>query len=240
MSMLGSVSRSEFAYSAVGVAGTALLRALHLGTETRIDGGESLDRRQVPDQPVCLVSWHEQLLLLSYAHRDRGVAVLASDHRDGEYIARVLDRLGFVPVRGSSTRGGRKGLRGLARAAATGRDLAITPDGPRGPARVFRPEALAPALLAGVPILAVAAGMYPERRIETSWDRLWIPCPRSRIRIVYGDPRTLVRPLDAAEAAEVATELQGELNRLSELATRGAKADWEEAQGIRRTESAES
>ena len=239
MRMLGSVSRSEFAYSAVGVAGNALVRALHLGTEQRIDGGEGLARCEASNQPVCFVSWHEQLLLLSYAHRDRGAAVLASDHRDGEYIARVLDRLGFVPVRGSSTRGGRKALRGLARAAAAGRDLAITPDGPRGPARIFKPEALSAALLAGIPVVSAAAGMFPEHRIDTSWDRLWVPRPRSRIRIAYGQPRTLSRPLDATEAARVAVELQSELNDLSELAARGAKADWEAAQGIRRTGSTE-
>src|SRR5262245_37931196 len=78
--------------------------------------------------------WHARLLPLGFTHRGRGIAVLVSQHRDGELIARIITCLGFCTGRGSSTRGGDGGIRDMLAHAVAGRLLGLTPDGPRGPA----------------------------------------------------------------------------------------------------------
>jgi hypothetical protein len=225
MSSLRSLGRTELAYRIVGVAGSWLIRGLHLGTKSEVEGGD-LVRSARREGPVCFVFWHEQIVPLAHAHRGEGVAILASDHRDGEYISRILTRLSFVPIRGSSTRGGRKALRGMARAAEEGRDLALAPDGPRGPARRFPEEALGIARLTGVPVIPAAAGVFPAWRADRSWDRMIVPKPGARIRVAYGTPRVLDRRIDAGGVSAMATELGGELDRLTDDAETRARDAW--------------
>ena len=82
--------------------------------------------------------WHGQLLPLLWHHREEGVLVLISEHRDGELVARTAQSLGYGLIRGSSTRGAERALISLVRELQAGHEVAITPDGPRGPARDFR------------------------------------------------------------------------------------------------------
>ena len=106
---------------------------------------------------IIAAFWHGQQLMMPVGYwGPRGIAVLISRHRDGELIARIVHRFGFRSVRGSTTRGGVAGLMGLARAARSGYDLAITPDGPRGPRHVAQAGAVHLAKLTGLPILPVA------------------------------------------------------------------------------------
>src|SRR5208282_3518216 len=79
------------------------------------------------------VFWHQRLLAFAYTHARFGARVLISQSRDGEIIARIAERLGFVAVRGSSRRGGSEAVRALLEEADSGYDFGITPDGPRGP-----------------------------------------------------------------------------------------------------------
>jgi lysophospholipid acyltransferase (LPLAT)-like uncharacterized protein len=157
-------------------------------------------------------------LPLLYAHRNQGVAILVSEHSDGEYLARVLTRSGFRTVRGSSTSGGVRGLKGLVRAAREGHDLAITPDGPRGPARSFKPGALAVARLTGLPVVPVVA--IPARSWQLrSWDGFVIPKPFSTVRIVYGHPVEIPRDTTDEALRELAETVAAELDTLG--STRG-------------------
>src|SRR5213595_2344324 len=103
--------------------------------------------------------WHGHLLPLLWFHRRQGVLVLISEHRDGELVARAAESLGFGLIRGSTTRGADRALISLARELKAGREAAITPDGPRGPARKFAPGVLIAAQRSDsfiVPVAAVA------------------------------------------------------------------------------------
>lgn len=201
-------------FGAVGVLGTALVRALFLTTRVERVHEEHYDRFRRVGTPVIFVFWHGQLLPLMHYHRGEGITALVSDHADGEYLAQVIERHGFQTVRGSSTRGGEKGLKGLLRAAKAGRNLAITPDGPKGPRGEFKPGALAVAQMTGLPVVPLGAGASSGWRFR-SWDGFMVPRPGSKIRIEYLAPRFVARDASRDDLERIAAEIGGDLNRLS-------------------------
>jgi hypothetical protein len=204
---------SELKFEAASVLGTGLVSALFATTRSRRVDDEHYLRFRRAGKPVIFVLWHGHLLPLVHYHRHEGIVVLVSEHADGEYIARVIERNGFDTVRGSSTRGATKGLKGLIRAARAGKDLGLTPDGPRGPARVFKPGALAVAQTTGLPIIPVAVSSSMGWRFR-SWDGFLVPKPLARIRIGYGAPVTVPRDLDREGLEAMAGELGHTLDAL--------------------------
>lgn len=206
--------RSELGFRAAGVVGAAFLRVLFSTIRVRIEGGERLQALRERGQPYILVLWHGHILPLIHVHRGEDITILVSEHADGEYITRVLHRLGLRTVRGSSTRGGTKGLRDLLRVARRGGCLAVTPDGPRGPRHVFKEGALVPARIHGLPVIPI--GMAASRaRVLGSWDGFTIPSPFSRVQVAYGAPVTVDRDTDDVALAEHARVLGEEMQRLT-------------------------
>jgi lysophospholipid acyltransferase (LPLAT)-like uncharacterized protein len=127
--------------------------------------------------PTIFAFWHCSLLLCAYRFRDLGIAILISRSFDGELIARTVERLGFLAIRGSSTRGGPSALREMAQAYADGRICAFTADGPKGPPRLAKPGPVHLAELTEAPWIGAFHG-EPNRawRLHT-WDRFLIPKP---------------------------------------------------------------
>jgi lysophospholipid acyltransferase (LPLAT)-like uncharacterized protein len=152
-------------------------------------------------QAFIFAFWHGQMLPLLWRHRGEGVPIVISSHRDGEIIARVAERLGYRTIRGSSTRGAARALLGLVRELESGAEVAVTPDGPRGPARRFASGALVAAQRVGVPIVGIGVSASRAWFLK-SWDRFMIPKPFSRVRIVYSAPTTVM----AASAREAENE----------------------------------
>jgi lysophospholipid acyltransferase (LPLAT)-like uncharacterized protein len=210
-----STPARELRFQAAGVLGGGLVTTLFASTRFEREGQEHFLRFRRERRPVIFVFWHGQLLPLLYQHRREGAVVLVSEHADGEYVARVMHRLGYETARGSTTRGSTKGLRSLIRAAQEGHDLGLTPDGPRGPARTFQPGALLAAAVTGLPIIPVAAGATRAWRLG-SWDRFLIPKPFARIRVRYGPPHWIERAAGDAELEQHARALEHTLNELSE------------------------
>ncbi|MEW5906903.1 MAG: lysophospholipid acyltransferase family protein [Elusimicrobiota bacterium] len=155
-----------------------------------------------------LVHWHHQLAYCICAHRGRRVAALVSRSSDGEFINGALRLLGYETVRGSSSKGAARALILLLRKAEEGFSLAMTPDGPKGPARKAQPGALYLAQKTGLPILPISCSTA-WRIVFNSWDRFNFPLPFSRAAIVYGEPLR-VGPADDLEAA--ARELESRLD----------------------------
>jgi lysophospholipid acyltransferase (LPLAT)-like uncharacterized protein len=181
-----------------------------------INNETSVDALRRERRPIVFALWHGDMLPLLYQHRDEGVSVLISEHRDGELIARTAESLGFRTVRGSTSRGATRALVGLARELEAGHDVAITPDGPRGPARSFAPGALIAAQRANAPVIAVAVAVESVWRLGT-WDRFKIPKPFSRVRIAYSDPMTL-EASTARAAAEETARFQALMSQTEQLA----------------------
>ncbi len=205
----------ELKFRAVGFLGTGFLRILGATIQYESEGEEAFQDLRQEGQPVIFTLWHAHLLPLIYRHRDQGVVALVSQHRDGEYIARVMQRMGFEAARGSSTRGGTKGLRELLRWARKGRDLAVTPDGPRGPARTMKMGALTLARLTGFPLIPTVAGSDRVWRFQ-SWDGFMVPKPFATFRIRYGTPMQIPRSSSDAELEDYRLRLEREMNRLTD------------------------
>jgi 3-deoxy-D-manno-octulosonic-acid transferase len=206
-------ARDLLGHAVAGAAGPILIRALARTLRVRRAGEDHVARAR-SEGGVLFALWHGRMTPFIAAHRDRGIVGLVSEHRDGEYIARMLTRLGFGVVRGSTTRGGTRALFDMAQRAREGRDLAITPDGPHGPSREVRPGVLALARRAGVVVVpvGVAAGGI---RLPT-WDRFLVPTPFARAAVVYAEP---VRPA-GADGADLETESRDLARRIQEATAR--------------------
>lgn len=206
---------SELRFESAGVLGAGLVAGLFATTRVERVGEHHVRRLRDAGQPIMFVFWHGQLLPLVHYHRHEDIVVLVSEHDDGEYITRVLERNGFGTVRGSSTRGGTKGLKGLVRAAKAGHDVAVTPDGPTGPRGVFKPGALAAAQIAGLPVVPLVLTASSGWRFR-SWDGFLVPRPFASIRIEYLAPRSVPREATREDLERLAAEIGAELNARGE------------------------
>jgi lysophospholipid acyltransferase (LPLAT)-like uncharacterized protein len=187
-------------------AGVAVLRMLASTWRMRSHNSEGLQAARANGKRVLFTLWHGELLPLLWQHRGEDVAIVISEHRDGEIIAQIAESLGYSTVRGSSSKGGSRALIGLMREIDAGRDGAITPDGPRGPARVFAAGAAVAAQRTGAYIVPIRAAASRAWRLK-SWDRFLIPKPFARVDVSYG-VLTQVAAASPREAAEQAPRLQ--------------------------------
>jgi lysophospholipid acyltransferase (LPLAT)-like uncharacterized protein len=170
------------------------------------------DRRR-----VLYAFWHGRMLILSYSHRWQRAHVLISQHRDGELIARIIKRLGFVSVRGSTTRGGTRAIFEMAKMGASGYDVAITPDGPRGPKSKVQPGAIYIAQRSGMPIIPISTSAQ-RRWTLSSWDGFLIPKPFSEAVIMIGEPIHVPLESTPQQLEEKRKELEESLAELTQKA----------------------
>lgn len=194
--------------------GAALLRTL--AATWRLDVRDvTAYEAEVRNGARCIFAlWHARLLPLTLTHRGRHVAVLVSRHRDGELITRVVERMGYVTARGSSTRGGEEGLREMIEWAEKGHLLTITPDGPRGPAEIVKPGLVYLASRTGLPVIPVTAAAWPEWRLR-SWDGFRIPRPFARVNVSYGPPIRVPPDIDRDEIERWRVEIENALVTLT-------------------------
>jgi lysophospholipid acyltransferase (LPLAT)-like uncharacterized protein len=154
-----SLSRSVFS-GFVSVLAAALIRILHRLLRWTVVNQDAVRRLHREGRPYVHAFFHDQLLLMTYSYvgrsHGRGLAVLSSRHRDGEYVARTLERFGHTMVRGSTGRGGVGGLKEMIRHLREGRDAAFAIDGPRGPRHEAQIGVIEAARLGRAPIVPVA------------------------------------------------------------------------------------
>ncbi|HYG65787.1 MAG TPA: lysophospholipid acyltransferase family protein [Thermoanaerobaculia bacterium] len=202
----------------LSLLGAGFIRGLAASVRRRYHGDELVRQWEQRGEHFILAFWHRHMLLMPYGYRGRRMTVLSSHSRDGEIMVRTLARLGIDTCRGSTTRGGAAGLRGLLRMAAEGSDLGFTPDGPRGPAGEVQQGVIIAAAMSGFPIQPAALAATRARRLG-SWDRMVVPLPFSTVHYVYGEPLYVERRADpAAAAAELKRRLdaaEAEAERLA-------------------------
>jgi lysophospholipid acyltransferase (LPLAT)-like uncharacterized protein len=204
--------------------GTWVLYALGSTWRVRVHGRQALLERAPDASRVVLTLWHGQMLPLLWAHR-QPTGVMISEHKDGEIIARIVETFGFFGVRGSSSRGGTRALLEAVQVLKRGADMAITPDGPRGPRHSFAPGALVLAHRAGAPVVSLVAHVNRKWQLR-SWDGFEIPQPFARVTIEYGEPVMLDDPdvrTVAARTEEFGRRMQEALARVDALAGERAR-----------------
>jgi lysophospholipid acyltransferase (LPLAT)-like uncharacterized protein len=181
-------------------AGALLVRLLGMTWRFEVERAPGYAEGAARGERFVFAFWHARLLPLVYARRHEGITVLVSRHRDGQLITRVVEHLGFTTARGSSTRGGEAGVRELLARATAGHDLAITPDGPRGPAERVKDGLVFVATRTERRIVPIATASRPAW-VFRSWDRFRVPRPFARVRIAYGAPIAVPVADEAARAA---------------------------------------
>jgi lysophospholipid acyltransferase (LPLAT)-like uncharacterized protein len=188
-----------------------VLRLLHatLRYEIVCEPGAAGDS---PGQPGIWCFWHRCLLTAACHFQGRPRTVLLiSRSFDGELVARVIERLGYGTVRGSSSRAGASGMRALVRVVREGSAAVIPGDGPRGPRYELKPGVTRLAMLTRLPVGCFY--MHPERAwVMRSWDALLVPKPFSRVVLVWGRPVAASADSDDEEVARLA--VQATLERL--------------------------
>jgi len=145
--------------------------------------------------PAIFCIWHNRLFLAllmydGYVKRrakEPRLAAIVSASKDGGLVARILEHFGTEPVRGSSSRRGPQALLELTTWAERGYDLAITPDGPRGPRCVVQHGLVSLAHLTGLPVVPSSLHLGWKIRLR-SWDRFQVPLPFSRCVMKFGEP----------------------------------------------------
>jgi lysophospholipid acyltransferase (LPLAT)-like uncharacterized protein len=179
------------------------------------------DQKNAPPAIYCI--WHNRLALCMVAYYDYikehnqtpGLAALVSASKDGGFLAAILECFKVQPVRGSSSRRGRQALLELTTWAERGYDVAITPDGPRGPCYVVQDGAAFLAQVTGRPIVPVSFNLDWKIRLR-SWDRFQIPLPFSRCEMIYEKPIHIPRDASDKQREELRRKLEETLRSISE------------------------
>jgi lysophospholipid acyltransferase (LPLAT)-like uncharacterized protein len=172
--------------------------------------------------PAIYCVWHNRLALCMPAYygyvkkrnHTPGMAAMVSASRDGGFLTGILECFKVQPVRGSSSRRGSQALLELTTWAERGYDLAITPDGPRGPCYVVQDGVMSLAQLTGLPVVPVSYGLNWKIRVQ-SWDRFQIPLPFSRCEIIYSKPIRVPREASDTERESLRQQLEIEMRAIS-------------------------
>jgi len=170
----------------VKLFGPYLIRLLIGSLRIQTINKHIVDEAKSRYKTVIYAFWHNRMLILAYQHRFEDIQVLISRHRDGEYIALALSKLGYGAIRGSTTRGGAVATRELI-SKINKYDIGITPDGPRGPKEHIHEGVLYLAYKTGKPIIPMSADAK-RKLILPTWDNFILPLPFSHARVIYGEP----------------------------------------------------
>ncbi|MBI5835811.1 MAG: lysophospholipid acyltransferase family protein [Candidatus Eisenbacteria bacterium] len=204
----------------IGRAAAGTLRLLGSTWRIRTVGATHDRAAHAGGSRVIYALWHGRILPLIFAHRGQGVGTLVSRHRDGEFLAVALEMLGYTVRRGSSKRGGAEALLAM-RELAGERDVAITPDGPRGPAGAIYPGVLMLARRTGLPIVPVSCVASSAWHFGT-WDRFMVPRPGALVEIRFGEPLRVTADLDAGGMEPWGRRLASALDELGRPGSRAA------------------
>lgn len=224
--------------AAAGWAATRIARGLvrSLRVRYRTLGPECEPDAVPPGERVIYSIWHDSLLLPTVYFGRPSMAVLVSQHRDGQLLGSLVKSLGMGMVCGSSTRGGVEAVRKLVAPDFPYRHLAVTPDGPRGPRRVAQPGLVYVASRTGMKVVCVGVGHRRPWRLR-SWDRFAVPKPFTAARVLIGDAVRVPPGLKATELEPWRLRIQAEMDRLSAAAEAWAETgrlDVPAADGVRR------
>lgn len=172
--------------------------------------------------PAIYCVWHNRLAVcltgyFKYArlrNATPGMAAMVSASKDGGFLSVILECFRVQPVRGSSSRRGPQALLELKTWAEKGYDLAITPDGPRGPRYVVQEGVIALAQVTGLPIIPGAYNLRRKIQLK-SWDKFQVPIPLSRCEVVIERPIRVPRELSDSEREQVRLELEQRLRAIT-------------------------
>ena len=198
-----------------------LIQALAATIRFRLDDRSGFFK-DLPRERMIFALWHNRLALSAMIYRrfvlrfapDRRMAGMVSASRDGGLLAQILEHFGIVAVRGSSSRRGPQALVEMTTCAERGYDLAITPDGPRGPCYQVQEGVISAAQLTGLPIVPAAYHLNWKIRLK-SWDGFQIPLPFARCEITAAPMMRVPREASDAEREDLRRQLESTLRAIT-------------------------
>lgn len=191
-----------------------IIRFLALTMRINYVNFDAYRKRLGEGKQIILAFWHGRLLMMPYSYPGRGITILVSQSKDGELISRTVKGFGIESVRGSSTRGWFAGIKGLLKSAQSGRDIAITPDGPKGPRMKAQMGAIQIARTTGFPIIPMSFSASKKKTFR-SWDQFMLPYPFSKGVFICGEPRHVDSSAGPEEMERARLGLEKALNELT-------------------------
>ena len=205
----------EFKWSLIGCFGKLLIDAICSTLRIRVVDFHKA-KHTVETGKYIFAFWHSRIVVISYCYKGWGTAILVSSSKDGEIIARILQRQGHRTIRGSTSRHGVRALTRLVKVInQENRPGVVVPDGPRGPRFTVQPGVIALAKKTACPILPITYSCR-KAKIFSSWDRFILPCPFSECSVMYGTPISVPTDADAETQEVYRRRLEEELNRITE------------------------
>lgn len=178
-----------------------------------VEGWDNFETIEKSGKLPIYAFWHNRIFAGTYFFRKRGIVVITSQSLDGEYIARFIQRLGYGAIRGSSTRGGVGALVEMIRVMRQGIPMAFTVDGPKGPQYQAKTGAVLLAKKTGNPMMPFVVESRNFWTIK-SWDRLQIPKPFTKARVMIAEPIYVPTDADDEIIKSKLAELQQSLDLL--------------------------
>jgi hypothetical protein len=163
---------------------------------------------------IVFAVWHCFFYSFVFTHKFLDITVIVSQSKDGDLGAFLLKKYGFLPIRGSSSKGGKRALLQTKRYIDKGYDTAITVDGPRGPRFDVKPGAIYLAKMSDLIILPVIFNIGPHKAFN-SWDKFIVPLPFTHISVIYGDPLIVTSSKEKNEIFEEQYLLKKEMMNLT-------------------------
>jgi lysophospholipid acyltransferase (LPLAT)-like uncharacterized protein len=167
--------------------------------------------------PYIGAFWHGRLLMMPLGYGGKQLSFLVSPHRDGQIIGGSLKKFGFRPIFGSSFKGGSAALKEMVKAIQNGSDIAIVPDGPRGPRHRLQFGVIELARRTGNPILPLSFSAS-KKKIFKTWDRFLLPYPFSKGVFIWGDPIYVNHDGSQDDLEKMRLLVERRLNELTEEA----------------------
>jgi lysophospholipid acyltransferase (LPLAT)-like uncharacterized protein len=161
--------------------------------------------------------WHGRLLMMPQVYKGKKLSFLVSAHRDGQIVGGALKRFGFHPILGSTSRKGFSAFKQMLRANKAGSDIALVPDGPKGPRYQVQIGVIELAKLTGRPVVPLTFSAS-RRKIFNTWDQFLLPYPFSRGVFIWGEPIRVDPEGDRAHMEEKRALLERRLNEITEEA----------------------
>ncbi len=200
--------KEKILISIVPILFSLIQRVYVLTLRVKVIGAEHLENLARNNKPWIYSVWHTNVIFTPIFTKKYPATVMISSSRDGELITRVVRQFGHDAVRGSSTRGGLKALKGFISGLKNGGRGGITPDGPLGPAFKMQEGLLIAASRSGAPVVPFYYEASPQWIVEKSWDKQRIPKPFSRVVISFGAPVYVPQGLDEKQYSELSERVQ--------------------------------
>ena len=209
--------RERFRWALKGNLGKFVLWLWAKTSKIEIEGAEEYARLRREKKPAILLIWHGRLFLAPYFFRGRGIMPLISPSRDGEILTQIVERWGYKVSRGSSSHSVIRAWSEMKNELASGGEVIIVPDGPRGPARILKIGCLRLAQQTGAVLVPFTFSASRRRKLK-SWDSFLIFPPFSRVNALFGDPITIDPSLRGEGLEEERRRIEALLVRLDEKA----------------------